>query len=100
MNAEREPALEYGAVEGKVLALVLTCFFLVIAFVCSSCGRREQKAAGPPAIPKDGVLAAPRSLDQVGLPVALTRSAIPADNPQTPEKVALGRRNRGLRHLP
>lgn len=90
MNAEREPALEYHAVDGKVLALVLTCFFLVIAFVCSSCGR--QKAAGPPAIPKDGALAAPRSLDQVGLPVALTQAAIPADNPQTPEKVALGRK--------
>lgn len=92
MNAKREPALEYHGVDRKVLGLVLTCFFLVIAFVCSSCGRREQKAAGPPPIPKDGALAAPRSLDQVGLPVALTQAAIPMDNPQTPDKVALGRK--------
>ena len=32
----------------------------------------------------------PKSLDQVGLPAELTRQAIPADNPQTPEKIALG----------
>jgi cytochrome c peroxidase len=35
-------------------------------------------------------LAQPKSLAQVGLPVALTRRVIPADNPQTPEKIALG----------
>jgi cytochrome c peroxidase len=35
-------------------------------------------------------LAQPKSLDQVGLPAELTRQAIPADNPQTPEKIALG----------
>jgi cytochrome c peroxidase len=33
---------------------------------------------------------APTSFDQVGTPVAATLAAIPADNPQTPEKVALG----------
>jgi cytochrome c peroxidase len=42
------------------------------------------------AIPPDDSLARPRSLRQVGVPVALTRSVIPADNPQTPEKIALG----------
>jgi cytochrome c peroxidase len=35
-------------------------------------------------------LAQPRSLQQVGLPLAATRAAIPADDPPTPEKVALG----------
>ena len=35
-------------------------------------------------------MAQPKSLDQVGLPAELTRQAIPADNPQTPEKIALG----------
>jgi cytochrome c peroxidase len=35
-------------------------------------------------------LAEPKSLDQVGLPTELTRQAIPPDNPQTPEKIALG----------
>ncbi len=36
-------------------------------------------------IPEAGPLAQPKSLDQVGLPAELTRQAIPADNPQTPE---------------
>jgi cytochrome c peroxidase len=35
-------------------------------------------------------LAQPKSLAQVGLPVELTRRVICADNPQTPEKIALG----------
>src|SRR5260370_17054368 len=34
----------------------------------------------------------PRSLKQVGVPIAATRAAIPADNPQTPEKIALGQK--------
>src|ERR1700719_3939424 len=41
-------------------------------------------------IPEAGPLAQPKSLDQVGLPAELTRQAIPPDNPQTPEKIALG----------
>jgi cytochrome c peroxidase len=41
-------------------------------------------------IPAAGPLAQPKSLDQIGLPAELTRRAIPADNPQTPEKIALG----------
>ncbi|MCU1277233.1 MAG: cytochrome peroxidase, partial [bacterium] len=41
-------------------------------------------------IPQPGPLAAPRSSDQVGFPKEQTIAAIPADNPQTPEKVALG----------
>jgi cytochrome c peroxidase len=45
---------------------------------------------GPGPIPPASPLAAPKSLDQVGLPVQVTRAAVPADNPQTPDKVALG----------
>jgi cytochrome c peroxidase len=41
-------------------------------------------------IPPDDSLARPKSLHQVGLPMAMTRAAIPRDNPQTPEKIALG----------
>jgi cytochrome c peroxidase len=41
-------------------------------------------------IPPDNYLARPKSLHQVGLPAALTDSVIPKDNPQTPEKIALG----------
>lgn len=37
-------------------------------------------------------LAQPKSLRQVGLPATAIQAAIPADNPQTPEKIALGQR--------
>src|SRR5213080_2372857 len=43
-------------------------------------------------IPKPGPLAHPKSIHQVGLPAAATRAAIPPDNPQTPEKIALGQK--------
>ena len=43
-----------------------------------------------PPIPKPDALAQPRSPGQAGFPVNQTRAAIPPDNPQTPEKVALG----------
>ena len=45
-------------------------------------------ALGP--IPPDDSLARPKSPHQVGFPVALTDSVIPKNNPQTPEKIALG----------
>src|SRR5712671_4857731 len=41
-------------------------------------------------IPPDDYLARPKSLRQVGVPLALTDSVMPKDNPQTPEKIALG----------
>ena len=44
----------------------------------------------PPPIPKPGLLAGPKSLQQVGLPQDAVRAAVPPDNPQTPEKIALG----------
>src|SRR5260370_16906889 len=43
-----------------------------------------------PPVPVAGPLAGPRSLKQVGLPIQQTLAEIPADNPQTPEKIALG----------
>ncbi len=42
--------------------------------------------------PQGELLARPRSLDQIGLPIAATRAAIPPDNPQTPAKIALGQK--------
>jgi cytochrome c peroxidase len=42
--------------------------------------------------PETDPLAQPKSLQQVGAPAELTRDAIPADNPQTPEKISLGQR--------
>src|SRR5438094_9173849 len=43
----------------------------------------------PPAIPQAGPLGQPKSPKQVGAPADATRAAIPFDNPQTPEKIAL-----------
>jgi cytochrome c peroxidase len=51
----------------------------------------EAPGKAPP-IPEAGPLAMPRSLHQVGLPAGLTREVIPQDNPQTPEKISLGRK--------
>ncbi|WP_263366599.1 cytochrome-c peroxidase [Edaphobacter bradus] len=51
----------------------------------------EQQASGKaPPIPEAGSLARPRTLQQVGVPAAATRAAIPPDNPQTAEKIDLG----------
>jgi cytochrome c peroxidase len=49
-----------------------------------------QTAGRAPPLPLVGPLAHPKSLKQVGLPLEATRAAAPVDNPQTPEKVALG----------
>jgi cytochrome c peroxidase len=46
----------------------------------------------PPPIPPQGPLAAPKSTSQAGVPAALAERVIPADNPQTPEKITLGQR--------
>jgi cytochrome c peroxidase len=48
----------------------------------------SSRPLGP--IPPDDYLARPKSLHQVGVPIALTDSVIPKDNPQTPQKIALG----------
>jgi len=52
---------------------------------------QEISATASP-IPKAGPLAQPKSLHQVGVPAAATRAASPPDNPQTPEKIALGQK--------
>jgi len=43
-------------------------------------------------IPNTSEQARPRPLEQTGLPAEATREAIPPDNPQTAEKIALGQR--------
>jgi cytochrome c peroxidase len=52
----------------------------------------QQATTKPPPIPKAGPLGQPKSQQQVGIPVDATRAAIPSDNPQTPEKIALGQK--------
>src|SRR5260370_39336884 len=57
------------------------------------CERSDEKARSQlPLIPETDPLAQPKSLQQVGAPVEMTREKIPADNPQTPEKISLGQR--------
>src|SRR5437899_2627213 len=57
------------------------------------CERSAKKASSQlPLIPETDPLAQPKSLQQVGAPVAMTRAAIPADNQQTPEKISLGQK--------
>src|SRR5256714_6599052 len=62
----------------------------LVLFVTSSAGDLFSQPINPPPIPKPGPLAQPRSPQQVGAPADQTRAAIPPDNPQTPEKIALG----------
>lgn len=50
----------------------------------------SQTPGHAPPIPAASPLAAPKSLDQVGVPLEATRTAVPGENPQTPEKIALG----------
>src|SRR5271157_673830 len=51
-----------------------------------------QVTLKPASIPEAGVLGQPKSQQQVGLPVDATRAAVPSDNPETPEKIALGQK--------
>ena len=55
-------------------------------------GARSRSTLAPPPIPPAGPLAEPRPRQQVGFPVDATREAVPPDNPQTPEKIALGQK--------
>ncbi|HEY1874168.1 MAG TPA: cytochrome c peroxidase [Steroidobacteraceae bacterium] len=49
-----------------------------------------QAERGPGPIPPDSPLARPKSLRQTGVPTEATVASAPPDNPQTPEKIALG----------
>jgi cytochrome c peroxidase len=60
------------------------------ALVLVATARFALAAPAVPAIPQPGPLAAPRSQSQVGFPKEQTIAAIPADNPQSAEKIALG----------
>jgi cytochrome c peroxidase len=85
----------------KLWTVVMTAAALIFAGVrtllaegpetkASSQGMATATPARLPPIPVPGPLAQPRSLKQVGVPVLQTLAEIPADNPQTAEKIALG----------
>jgi cytochrome c peroxidase len=52
----------------------------------------QRPTLKPPPIPEAGALGQPKSQQQVGISVDAIRAAIPSDNPQTPEKIALGQK--------
>ena len=56
----------------------------------ASAGTIETPSLKLSPVPVPGLLSRPRSLEQVGVPVQQCLAEIPADNPQTPEKIALG----------
>jgi cytochrome c peroxidase len=76
---------------GRTVLLLLrqipVAFLLLLA---GSAVGTTPTATSPPEIPKPGPAARPKPLLQVGAPTDLTHAVIPQDNPQTPEKVALG----------
>jgi cytochrome c peroxidase len=77
--------------EHSTIGVVLRrTFVAVLLLVTGSAVGTTPGATAPPAIPKPGPRARPKRLAQTGASVDLTRAAIPEDNPQTPDKVALG----------
>jgi cytochrome c peroxidase len=71
---------------------VRVTFVLVVGAATLILGATPQAPLKTGPIPEAGPLAQPKSLQQVGAPLDATRAAIPPDNPQTPEKIALGQR--------
>ena len=74
----------------RVLILVMMVAGIVTLFF--GCERSAKTESSKLPTPETDPLAQPKSLQQVGAPVEMTREKIPADNPQTPEKVSLGQR--------
>jgi cytochrome c peroxidase len=85
------------------LWLAVAVAALVVADVGMLPGAEPETKTAPPGaaaaepgklspVPVPGPLAQPRSLKQLGVPLLQTLAEIPADNPQTPEKIALGMR--------
>src|SRR5581483_8223617 len=87
-----------GAMRNRTNALIWfsrMVGFLALFAISSAVNSASSAGYFPPPIPPSylphpGPLARPRSTQQVGLPIGQTRAAIPSDNPQTPEKIALG----------
>jgi cytochrome c peroxidase len=76
----------------KIMPAVWACIAVLMVIICVGAANISTKTAAQPPIPKVGPLAQPRSPQQVGLPVDQTQALIPLDNPQTPEKIALGQK--------
>jgi cytochrome c peroxidase len=69
------------------------CVTLMVgAVVAGGWASSQQSTLKAPPIPAAGALAQPKSPRQIGAPDDATRAAIPPDNPQTLEKIALGQK--------
>jgi len=75
-------------VERLLILVVMVAGAVALIFGCERSTKSPRSKATAEADP----LARPQSLQQVGVPVEATRAAIPADNPQTPEKISLGQK--------
>jgi cytochrome c peroxidase len=73
------------------LGVVLTLMVSPAALMLGCLGASGRAGSAAP-IPEAGALAQPKSPRQIGAPDGATRAAIPPDNPQTPEKIALGQK--------
>jgi cytochrome c peroxidase len=73
--------------------LILSGIVAGIATLIFGCDRLAKRASSKlQPTPETDPLAQPKSRQQVGAAVEMTRAAIPADNPQTPEKISLGQK--------
>jgi cytochrome c peroxidase len=73
--------------------LILSVIVIGIVTLIVGCERSTEKVSPKgPTTPEADTLAQPKSLQQVGVPVQLTQEAVPADNPQTSEKISLGQK--------
>jgi cytochrome c peroxidase len=79
----------------RAIALIAGAAVLVVGCKSANQATSSQLASSeattvPGLIPAGGPLAAPKSSAQVGLPAAATLAGVPADNPQSTDKAALG----------
>src|ERR1700686_3534441 len=79
-----------SGVQRVLILVVMVAGAAALIFGCERSAKRESSKLPP--TPETDPLAQPKSLQQVGAPVEMTRAAIPADNPQTPEKISLGQK--------
>jgi cytochrome c peroxidase len=68
------------------------CITLMTGAVLAGGWVSAQQSTLKAPVPEAGALGQPKSSRQVGAPDEATRAAIPPDNPQTPEKIALGQK--------
>jgi cytochrome c peroxidase len=77
-------------VKGGLILVLMVAGAAMLIFGCERSAKKDSSKL--PSTLETDPLAQPKSLQQVGVPIEATREKIPADNPQTPEKIALGQK--------